>query len=393
MRWFRDAWLDGERARAEGVDLRAVTSWALFGSQGWDTLLTGEGRYEPGAFDVSSGRPRPTALAGLLPSLASGEVPADLSPGWWRRDLRLHYPAVRVADANSANDELQAPQGAPLLITGASGTLGRAMAAACERRGLAFVLTGRSELDLLDKQSIAAALDRHQPWALINCSGWVRVDDAEDAADACLAVNSDGAAALSRACDQRGVRTLSFSSDLVFSGRKRSAYLERDAVAPRNVYGHSKAQMERYIGGLGGRHLVVRTAAFFSPFDEANFAVHLARSLIRGERFAAAEDYVVTPTYVPDLCDASLDLLIDGETGIWHLSNEEAVSWSDFGARIACGLGHDPALVAGVPGHRIGWRAKRPRASAIASERGALMPSLQSAIDRFCAGFTAREAA
>ena len=53
------------RARREGVDIEAVTAWSLLGSHGWNTLLTAPGRYEAGAFDVTNGDPRPTALAGL----------------------------------------------------------------------------------------------------------------------------------------------------------------------------------------------------------------------------------------------------------------------------------------------------------------------------------------
>lgn len=385
LRWFADAWSQAEHARREGADVRAVTSWALFGSQGWDTLLTAEGRYEAGAFDAAGGRPRPTALAGLLASL-SGEAdrhPAAGSPGWWRRDMRLHHAPVRAAARLPAPGRPQ--QDAPILIVGATGTLGRAMAAACRHRGLSYVLTGRAELDLHDEAGIASALDRIRPWAALNCGGWVRVDDAERESEACMAANAHGAVALARACDARAIRSVSFSSDLVFAGRKRSAYLERDRTAPLNAYGLSKARMEEAIGALAGGHLIVRTAAFFSPFDRANFADHLAQTLSRGERFGATGDCVVTPTYVPDLCDATLDLLIDGETGIWHLSNQDAVSWLGFAQRLAHALGHDSGLIEAVPAHRMGWRARRPRTSTLGSERGSLLPPLQSAIDRFAA--------
>ena len=90
--------------RAEGADIRAVTSWALLGSYDWNSLLTREdGVYEAGAFDVTSGAPRETALAPLLRHLgAGGELAAWIAqypeagrPGWWRRPERLTLPPYR----------------------------------------------------------------------------------------------------------------------------------------------------------------------------------------------------------------------------------------------------------------------------------------------------------
>lgn len=397
LRWFRDAWQGAQNARARGVDLRAVTCWALFGSVGWDSLLTGGGRYEAGAFDMRNGTPRATALAELVVSLP-GKAPQPAAagrPGWWRRDLRLRYGAARrtagVGD-HATQDPTQAG-GRPILVTGATGTLGQAVAAACRHRGLRYVLTDRSALDVLDRASMDRAFARHRPWAVFNCSGWVRIDEAERESEACMAVNTEGAAALARACDAYAIRSVSFSSDMVFAGDKPSAYRERDEVLPLNVYGRSKVEMEESIQALAGTHLIVRTAAFFSPYDRANFAVHLEDALARGERFAAANDRVVSPTYVPDLCDAVLDLVIDGERGIWHLSNGEALSWAAFARRLAEGLGRDPELVRAVAAKDLSWPAPRPRACALSSERGELLPPLQTAIDRFCSTMRARREA
>ena len=71
--------------------------------------------------------------------------------------------------------------------------------------------------------------------------------------------------------------------------------------------------------------LVVRTSAFFGPWDAHNFVVRTLDAIQRGEPWRAAADVVVSPTYVPDLVDATLDLLIDSERGIWHLTNDGAV--------------------------------------------------------------------
>jgi dTDP-4-dehydrorhamnose reductase len=83
---------------------------------------------------------------------------------------------------------------------------------------------------------------------------------------------------------------------------------------------------------------------------------------------------------VPDLVEHLLDLLIDGETGIRHLSNEGEVSWADFARLIARATDRDASLVKGAPARSFGWAAPRPAYVPLASERGRLMPSLDAAI-------------
>ena len=111
---------------------------------------------------------------------------------------------------------------------------------------------------------------------------------------------------------------MTFSSDLVFDGAQSSPYVENDAVSPLNVYGRSKARSEALVLDRYPDALVVRTSAFFSPWDEHNFVTSALRALRAGQSFPAAQDMTVSPTYVPDLVDACLDLLIDRESG--HLA-------------------------------------------------------------------------
>lgn len=98
MRWLWEMWDAVNKARWEGVDIRALTVWALLGNYDWDSLVTrGDGRYEPGVFAVYDNEPRPTELAGMVRALARKGMhyhPALHSPGWWRRPERLLYPAL-----------------------------------------------------------------------------------------------------------------------------------------------------------------------------------------------------------------------------------------------------------------------------------------------------------
>lgn len=379
LRWLAETWEQACLARAAGVDLRALTLWALLGSHDWDCLLTdGRNRYESGVYDVGSGNPRPTALATMARSLARGQAPAHpvlSAPGWWRRPSRLlHAPPVAPVQESAAR---------PVIITGATGTLGRAFARICAGRGLAYRLLDRAGLDIADAAAIERSFERFRPWAVVNAAGYVRVDEAERDHARCFRENVEGPALLAAACARHGVALVTFSSDLVFDGRRDAPYVEDDAVAPLNVYGRSKARAEAMVLDRHPGALVVRTSAFFGPWDEHNFVRMLLRALRAGSCFDAASDVTVSPTYVPDLVHACLDLLVDGECGLWHLSNGEAVTWSELACRAAAAGTADPARVRARTAGELGWLAPRPAYSALGSERGCCMPGLDDALSRY----------
>src|SRR5581483_2506828 len=200
----------------------------------------------------------------------------------------------------------------------------------------------------------------------------------------CRRENTLGATVLAAACASYNIQLVTFSSDLVFDGEQTRPYVERDVPAPLNVYGKSKADAESQVLKLNPTALVIRTSAFFGPWDEYNFVTSVLHCLQRGERVEAAEDAVVSPTYVPDLVQTSLDLLIDGECGIWHLANVGAVSWAELARRVARRVKCNPDLVIGKPMRELGF-ARRPAYSVLTSERAYLMPTLENALERYFA--------
>jgi dTDP-4-dehydrorhamnose reductase len=195
----------------------------------------------------------------------------------------------------------------------------------------------------------------------------------------CMRDNGSGAAVLAKVAADMKIPLTTFSSDLIFDGKAGRPYIETDKPSPRCIYGLSKAAAERDVLRHHGSALIIRTSAFFGPWDQYNFAWAVISALAAGRYFEATADEVVSPTFVPDLVNAALDLLIDEECGIWHLSNEGQLSWYDFAQKIAAAGGRDPAFV-------------RPRLTlrdvntALETEKGIRLPSLECAISRFANG-------
>lgn len=385
MRWVRDAWKSAEKLNAAGKQIIAVTIWTLMGARGWSSLLTGDIKdFEGGVFDPRSGTIRATGIADTIAALTHDTAlpPPSNGAGWWNREDRLRYAPAPVARRVWRQPDHKAS--APLLIAGITGSLGKAFAVSAQHRGLRYVTTSRSQMSLDDPASIHDVLRKYRPWAVINATGWVRVDDAEQSAEQCLASNTTGTLALAQACEDYGIANVHFSSDLVFDGTDPSPYTEDANVRPLNVYGESKARADEALLAMS-TPLIIRTAAFFSPFDPHNFAHHLVETVKQERTFFASADHHVSPTYVPHLAHHVLDLTIDRAKGLWHVTNGNTLSWFDFAREISAACGLEKRYIATATPEELGWVAPRPRYSGLGSNHGQTLPSLTQAITKFAA--------
>jgi dTDP-4-dehydrorhamnose reductase len=381
LRWLRDVWDAACAARNDGADIRAVTAWSAFGACDWDSLVTRDaGHLEPGLFDVRTDPPRPTALASLVRQLAIGvnpDHPVLSSPGWWHRPERLFGIAPTPQHTRQCGVR-------PLIITAANTGLGQTLVRLCTLRSLPFVAYSRQEMDTANPAAIATALKDLKPWAVINAGGYGGVEAAESDRENCRRENAIGPAVLAGACASQKVRFVTFSTDLVFDGQSARPYRELDAVAPLNVYGITKAEGETEVLRLAPHALVVRTGALFgSPAGGRDFVRVALQTVAAGQIFVAANDLTVTPCYMPDLVHAVLDLLIDAESGVFHLASPEPVTWAQLASHAVELAGSDMGLVEGCPASRFGWRAALPAYTPLAGGRGGVLPQLSDCLRRF----------
>jgi dTDP-4-dehydrorhamnose reductase len=404
MRWLLDAWQAVLRLRNAGVDLRAMTAWSLLGCFDWDSLCTlPRSHYEPGAFDIRSGRLRPTCLAALIRNLSGAsdfDHPALPAQGWWDLPGRLIFgadeddptwagleePSRTQCDLNVrglVKPDIKADR-PPLLITGGDGKLARVFSRFCTERGLAHQLMTRKELDITKIAAIEKAIQKTEPWAIINTAGYVRIDAAENARSECFRANAAGARRLAKACAKYQIPLVTFSSDLVFDGAQHRPYVESDLPRALNIYGESKLLAENAVLRFSSRSLVIRTSSFFAPWDDCNFLTRSLQILERGEKVRAVNDWQISPTYLSHLVHTCLDLLIDGATGIWHVTNSGQTSWYNLLCEVGSMLGLNTDNIIGQSVAEFGYIAQRPRYSALTSHHGALLPPLADSIEQFC---------
>jgi dTDP-4-dehydrorhamnose reductase len=381
MRWFYEIWQTACEVKKSKINLKAVTAWSLLGSFDWNTLLVHENRhYEAGVFELKNNVLKETAYTRMLRSLAKNEKtkhPVLDTKGWWHRNDRF------IIKARTGKDVGEMKSARPLLIVGKHGTLAQAFIRVCNQRGIHHVALSRKEVDISSALNLKKIINQHKPWAIINTAGYVQVDEAESHPQECFITNAQAPALLALICREEGIHFMTFSSDLVFGGEKRSPYIEPDEVKPVNVYGESKAECENLVSLNNPSALIIRTSSFFGPWDHYNFARQVLQSLDFQKPFTAVDDIVISPTYVPDLVHHSLDLLIDEEKGIWHITNHGIISWAEFAKEVATRGGYAKQKINTRRSSEMLWKATRPSYSVLQSNRGLQLPSLDNALERF----------
>lgn len=386
MRWFDEAYRAVVKLKREGIDIRGITAWSLLGSFDWNTLLQLKGQYyESGVFDIRSGEPRATALAGLIRSCTRGSAGHNdilQVPGWWRRNVRIRYHVPTNIDRQINTEYNGYKNVRPVLIIG-NGPMAFAFRVICRLRGLPCVTEARDNFRFITEESISRLIDLHNPLAVVNTGGFSEIDKAELSPVNCYRENTLYPRQLARVCLMKNVRMLTFSTDQVFNGKKRQPYIEGDETDPINVFGMSKKLAEENILHVNPDVLIVRSGLLMNPFNPDDFLQQMLYSDRGGRSKYAFSDIIISPGYLPDVINTALDLLIDNERGIWHISGPEAVSYFDF-ARLATGIaGMAHTGIRSVPSIRLPGHARRPAYSALRSASGIVLPSLEISISNY----------
>ncbi|HSG12486.1 MAG TPA: dTDP-4-dehydrorhamnose reductase [Gaiellaceae bacterium] len=254
-------------------------------------------------------------------------------------------------------DPLPAGRRRRILITGAGGQLGRALASAFGDDEV--VALAREAWDVttpLDPGLLGDPVD-----LVLHTAAWTDVDGAEADPQGAAAVNVGGTAHAA----SLGASLVAFSSDYVFDGRKDAPYVESDAPNPLSAYGRTKLHGE---GAAGPDAWIVRSSWLFGPTGR-NFLRTMLRLGEERDEVAVVDDQRGCPTFVGDLA-AAVRQLVDAELerGVWHLAADGDCTWADFAEAIfeEAGLA---CRVRRVSTEELGRPAPRPRYSVLRSER------------------------
>lgn len=245
-------------------------------------------------------------------------------------------------------------QRSSLLVTGASGLLGREVVRQAVESGcfqsvwgtrLAREVSVRGVrpvvLDITNASAVFQLVGDILPQVIIHTA----YDKRDDYLDA---VTAAGTSHVAEAAAAAGARLVHISSDLVLGG-EHAPYDETAEPAPVHAYGRAKAKAEAIVQQLVPAAAIVRTSLICSldPIDPTSGWI--VQSLRRRQPITLFTDEIRNPVWLEDLATALLELSLGDHAGRIHVAGPQALSRYEMGVRLAAHLGLDPsAIIAGL---------------------------------------------
>ena len=195
------------------------------------------------------------------------------------------------------------------------------------------------KLDITDLDAVRSMVRENNVNAIVNCAAYTNVDAAETNQDLAELLNAKAPQNLASAMNEVGGLLVHISTDYVFGQEPYNTPCREDQKGtPTGVYGLTKLHGEQNIMASGCNYIIIRTAWLYSEFGK-NFVKTMLNLTSTKPELKVVFDQVGTPTYAGDLAGVIFKILeerkFDGNTGIYHYSNEGVCSWFDFTKMIA----------------------------------------------------------
>ncbi len=199
--------------------------------------------------------------------------------------------------------------------------------------GTAVVSVPYVQLDITDKEAVAATIEKIKPDAIIHCAAWTAVDAAEDEEnrEKVDAINHLGTQYIADAAKAVDAKMIYISTDYVFDGQGERPWEPDDkCYAPLNVYGQSKLDGELAVSSTLDKFFIVRIAWAFG-LNGKNFIRTMINVGKTHDTVRVVNDQIGTPTYTLDLARLLVGMVETEEYGYYHATNEGGyISWYDF---------------------------------------------------------------
>jgi len=217
-----------------------------------------------------------------------------------------------------------------VVVTGARGLLGGAVAEHFASAGDEVVGLDRDQLDIGNRDAVRRIIERERPELVINAAAWTDVDGCEDDTQRNIAVNALGPGNLALESRRVGAGLITVSTDYVFDGTKDGFYTQRDDPNPQGEYGKAKLHGERLAMVSNARTTVVRVGWLFGKGGR-NFLSQMPELIAAGAKLKVINDSFGTPTYAPHMARRLRELALLDLPGIYHMANAgEGTSYAGF---------------------------------------------------------------
>jgi dTDP-4-dehydrorhamnose reductase len=228
-----------------------------------------------------------------------------------------------------------------ILVTGANGQLGN------ELKELAtlypqfeFIFSGKENLPIQHFEQVRNFFKVTHPQYCINCAAYTAVDKAEDEKELAFRINGEAVSILAAVCKEYNTKFIHVSTDYVFDGTATIPYKEDSPTNPQSIYGASKLEGEKQAIQLNPDSIIIRTSWVYSEFGK-NFVKTMVRLMSEKDEINVVNDQLGSPTYAADLAECIFQIITSNlkpgssnPAGIYHFSNNGAISWYDLAVAI-----------------------------------------------------------
>ncbi|MGE6667870.1 dTDP-4-dehydrorhamnose reductase [Paenibacillus xylanexedens] len=216
-----------------------------------------------------------------------------------------------------------------VLVTGASGQLGRDVVLLLEKEGHDVLACDRDQMNITDQAQCNEVISSYTPEVIIHCAAYTAVDAAETDTDDAYKVNAVGTRNVAVAAEKVGAKLIYISTDYVFDGQSTNPYQEYDDTNPQSVYGKSKRAGEWLVQSLCSKWFVVRTSWVYGLHGN-NFVKTMLKLGQEKPKLQVVHDQKGSPTYTVDLALFLIELMGTEMYGIYHASNRGDCTWYEF---------------------------------------------------------------
>ena len=229
-----------------------------------------------------------------------------------------------------------------ILLTGSNGQVGFELQKKLSLLG-EVIATDREELDLTDPDAITQFIDQTKPDIIINPAAYTAVDKAESEHDLAYQINVKAPEVLASMARQLNIPLVHFSTDYVFDGLKKSAYVETDLTNPQSVYGKTKYEGEEKVR-THAKHIILRTSWVFGSHGN-NFLKTMLRLFKEKESLNIVADQWGAPASASMLSDVTskiVNTIIKNKNfndyGTYHVTSDGETNWQQYASLISSEL-------------------------------------------------------
>lgn len=273
-----------------------------------------------------------------------------------------------------------------ILVTGVGGQLGYDVLKCLKKRKIDCIGADKEDFDITDVNAVQNFISKVKPDAVIHCSAFTAVDQAEEKKELCYDVNVNGVRYIADVCKKLDCKMMYISTDYVFEGTGKKFYEVDNPKKPMSQYGITKFMGEQEVIKRLNKYFIVRISWVFGK-NGNNFIKTMLRLGMEKEQISVVSDQFGSPTYTADLAPLLCDMIETEKYGIYHATNEGVCSWAELAQKIFT-LKNMNVEVKKITSEEFAAKAVRPKNSRLSKKSLTdagfyLLPNWEDALKRY----------